>query len=83
MNTGPSYQKAVSLRTSRVDYYRQFGNAKSDWEVIDSETGEVKVFGPAQFKALFVPDWQLPPHMRHIAEAAPSWWDWKAARGRA
>ncbi|MEE0814996.1 MAG: hypothetical protein U0M13_04985 [Desulfovibrio fairfieldensis] len=82
MNSGPSYQKAVSLRTSKVVYCRQFGNAKSDWEVIDSEAGEVKVFGSAQFKAMFVPDWQLPSHMRRIAQAAPSWWDWKAARGQ-
>lgn len=82
MNSGPSYQKAVSLRTSKVVYFRQTGNAKSDWEVIDSETGEVKVFGSAQFKALFVPDWQLPPHMRRITQAAPSWWNWKASRGQ-
>lgn len=82
MNFGPFYSKAVSLRTSRAVYCRQLSNAKSDWEVIDAETGEVSSLSPAQFRSLYVPDWQLPPHMRHIAAAAPSWWDWKAARGR-
>lgn len=82
MNFGPSYSKAVSLRTSRVAYYRQFGNSRSDYEVIDVETGEVSTLSPTHFKALYVPDGQLPPHMRHITESAPPWWDWKAARGR-
>ncbi len=76
-----SCQKAVSLRTSRVAYYRQCGNAKSDYEVFDSETGEMTRLSPRQFEAIYVPDWKLPPHMRHIASAAPSWWDWKARSG--
>lgn len=83
MNFGPTYFKALSLRTSRLVYCRQLGKTESDWEVIDAETGEVSTLSPARFKALYVPDWQLPPHMRHIAKAAPSWRDWKAARGRA
>lgn len=73
-------QKAVSLRTSRVVYYRQIGNAKSDYEVFDSETGEMTQLTPRQFENQYVPDWTLPPHMRHITQSAFSWWDWKARR---
>lgn len=73
-------QKAVSLRTSRVVYYRQRGNAKSEYEVFDGETGELMQMTPRQFEAMYVPDWRLPPHMRARATKAPSWWDWKARR---
>ena len=83
MNTGPSYQKAVALRTARVVYCRQFGNARSDWEVIDAESGEIKTLPPGQFRNLYVLSWALPPHMRAIVDNAPSWWDWKASRGQA
>lgn len=76
-------QKAISLRTSRVVYYRQVGNAKSDYEVFDSETGEMTQLTPRQFENQHVPEWKLPPHMRARAASALSWWDWKAARGRA
>lgn len=76
-------QKAVSLRTSRVVYYRQIGNAKSDYEVFDGETGEVTLLPPRQFESMYVSEWKLPPHMRTRAANALSWWDWKAARGRA
>ena len=75
-----SCQKAVSLRTSRVVYYRRVGNAKSDYEVFDSETGELTQITPRQFEILYVPDWKLPPHMRARATNALSWWDWKARR---
>lgn len=74
-------QKAVSLRTSRVVYYRQVGNAKSDYEVFDSETGEMTQLTPRQFESMYVSEWKLPPHMRHITQSAFSWWDWKARRG--
>lgn len=73
-------QKAVSLRTSRVVYYRQVGNSKSDYEVFDSETGEMTQLTPRQFENQYVPEWKLPPHMRHITQSAFSWWDWKARR---
>ncbi len=73
-------QKAVSLRTSRVVYYRQVGNAKSDYEVFDSETGEMTQLTPRQFESMYVSEWKLPPHMRHITQSAFSWWDWKARR---
>ncbi len=73
-------QKAVSLRTSRVVYYRQVGNAKSDYEVFDSETGEMTQLTPRQFESMYVSEWKLPPHMRHITQSAFSWWGWKARR---
>lgn len=79
---GEAYcQKAISLRTSRVVYYRQVGNAKSDYEVIDSETGKVTQIAPRQFESLYVAEWKLPPHMRARAANALSWWDWKTRRG--
>lgn len=34
-----SRQKALSLRTSGVVYFRQTGKASSDYEVIDAQTG--------------------------------------------
>ena len=75
-----SRQKALSLRTSGVVYFRQTG--KADYEVIDAQTGEVTTLTPRQFQALYVPTWHLPPHLRRKAEAAPSWREWQAARGR-
>lgn len=47
-------------------------------------------FGPSYFKAVslhtsrvvYCRQFGNARHMRHIAEAAPSWWDWKTARGR-
>ncbi len=83
MSTGPSYQKALSLRTSGVVYFRQTGNAGSDYEVIDAQTGEVTMLTPRQFQALYVPTWHLPPHLRRKADAAPSWREWQATRERA
>ena len=77
-----SRQKALSLRTSGVVYFRQTGKASSDYEVIDAQTGEVTTLTPRQFQALYVPTWHLPPHLRRKAEAAPSWREWQAARGR-
>ena len=75
------HEKALSLRTSGVAYFCRTGGVKSDYEVVDADTGEVKVISPATFKTLYVPAWQLPPHMRRISEASLSWWDWKARRG--
>ena len=77
-----SRQTALSLRTSGVVFYRQTGKASSDYEVIDAQTGEVTTLTPRQFQALYVPTWHLPPHLRRKAEAAPSWREWQAARGR-
>lgn len=77
-----SRQKALSLRTSGVVYFRQTGNAGSDYEVIDAQTGEVTTLTPRQFQALYVPTWHLPPHLRRKADAAPSWREWQAARAR-
>lgn len=74
------HDKALSLRTSGVAYFHRTGGVKSDYEVVDAETGEVKVVSPAAFKMLYVPEWNLPPHMRARATKAPSWWDWKARR---
>lgn len=82
MNAGPSYQKAVALRTARVVYCRQIGNARSDWEVIDAESGEIKTLPPGQFRNLYVLSWELPSHMRAIVDKAPSWREWQAARTR-
>lgn len=74
-------QKALSLRTSGVVYFRQIGKANSAYEVIDAQTGEVTTLTPRQFQALYVPTWYLPPHQRSKADAAPSWREWQAARG--
>lgn len=71
-------QKALSLRTSGVVYFRQIGKANSAYEVIDALTGEVTTLTPRQFNALYVPTWDLPPHQRSKADAAPSWREWQA-----
>lgn len=71
-------QKALSLQTAEVVYICQTGRGNSDYEVIDARTGEVTTLTPKRFQARYVPSWQLPPHLRRKADAAPSWWDWQA-----
>lgn len=74
------HDKALSLRTSGVVYFCRTGGVKSDYEVVDADTGEVTILPPRQFESMYVPEWKLPPHMRHITQSAFSWWDWKARR---